>query len=394
MKPDLSQRTLGILREILEGMQPEDIITPYENRKFWKDALFDFGFAKAIIDMASTYDFHWSDIIPDLYVGKFGDKNSHFSNVLPPHFCEQTLKQLLAFALHCNRGTPQAEELLRSLAADGFELEARSGLDSSVPAELAQIPGKSALVSDLQQKLDARELAAVLFMDLDGFKEVNDTTNHAEGDKCLIRVARTMSAAILGKGKLYRPGGDEFVAVLPNFSREEAASTAERIRAAIDSDNPGGAVKVTVSIGVASSESTGATDAEALITLADEAMYKAKETKNRVVVATEHRISERASVLSKGTSAAINEKIPVGTFVQSKLDAAKRHVAKSGNAAGLVAMYPEVARAVVSEYPGLTAEQRQAVFASLKNDAELTKVRVGLDSTTGLGEVARILGTT
>jgi diguanylate cyclase (GGDEF)-like protein len=287
MEPNLSQRTLGMLREILEGMQSEDVITPYENRKFWKDALFDFGFSKTIIDTASKYNFSWSDIIPDLYVGNFGDHNSYFSDVIPAYFCEQALKKLLAFALYCNRDTPQAEELLRSLESDGFDLKAGSQADSSVPAELAQIPSKIRLISDVQQKVDACESVSVLYMDLDGFKAVNDTMGHAEGDECLIRIARTMGAAILGKGKLYRPGGDEFVVVLPNFKREEAASTAERIRAAIDDENPGGTLKVTVSIGVANSELPSATTAEALIMLADKAMYEAKKTKNRVAVATD-----------------------------------------------------------------------------------------------------------
>lgn len=284
METNLSQRSLGILREILEGMQPEEIFTPYENRKFWKDALFDFGFSKTTIDTASTYNFSWSDIIPDLYVGRFGDHNSAFANVYAPYLCEQTLTKLLAFALHCMRETPQAEELVRSLASDGFDMKASLQADSSVPAELAQIPGKGRLVPDVQQRLGAHELTAVLYIDLDGFKSVNDTKGHSEGDKCLIRIARKMSEVILGKGKLYRPGGDEFVIVLPNFNTVEAASTAERIRAVIDHDNPGGNLKVTVSIGAASSDNVRATDAEALIGIADEAMYSAKKTKNRVAV--------------------------------------------------------------------------------------------------------------
>jgi diguanylate cyclase (GGDEF)-like protein len=284
MEPELSQPTLGLLRRILEEMQPEDIYSQFENKKFWKDALFDFAFPPAVIEIAASYNFRWGDIISDLFVGKFGEQNSHFSNSLPPHFCERTLKQLLAFALHSNKGTPMADELLRALASDGFDLKASPGVDSSVPEELAQLPGKTALVADVQHKLEEGELVALLYMDLDGFKAVNDTLNHAEGDKCLVRIAQTMSAAILGKGKLYRPGGDEFVVVLPNFNREEAASTAERIRAAIDADNRGGALKVTVSIGVVDSNSVRATDLQSLITLADEAMYAAKKTRNQVVV--------------------------------------------------------------------------------------------------------------
>jgi diguanylate cyclase (GGDEF)-like protein len=284
----LTQPTLGLLRRILDQMQP--ILTPYEERKFWRDVLFDFGFPQRVIEIAATYDFQWGEIIPALFVGNFGPKNTYtMSNSLAPYLCEQRLKRLIAFAVDENRGTALADQLRQSLISDGFPLEDPQGVDSSVPAELEQIPGKNLLISDLQQRLDAQELVAVLFMDLDGFKAVNDTLNHAEGDKCLIRIARLIGAAILSKGKLYRPGGDEFVAVLPNFTREEAAGTAERIRSAIDDDNPGDPLKVTVSICVADSDLPRATDAQALITLADGTMYRAKETKNHVAVADRAR---------------------------------------------------------------------------------------------------------
>src|SRR5713101_480451 len=247
MKPELSQATLGVLRRILERKTEEqELITPYERKKFWKDVLFDFGFAPKIIDIAATYDFRWGDIIRDLFSRKFGGQNSVYALSLPDYACDDTLKRLLALALDHNKGTELADELREALASDGFDLVPSSAVDSSVPAELANIPGKPVLVSDIQKKLDAGELVAVLFMDLDGFKNVNDTLGHGEGDECLIGIARIMGAAILGKGRLYRPGGDEFVVVLPNFSRDEAASTAERIRTAVDDGNPGGTLKVTV----------------------------------------------------------------------------------------------------------------------------------------------------
>jgi len=158
-------------------------------------------------------------------------------------------------------------------------------VDLSVPEEPEELPGKKPLLVDLQQRLDVRGLVSVLFIDLDGFKGVNDTLGHAEGDKCLIRTLRLISNVIVGKGKLYRPGGDEFVALLPNFSQEEAKGTAERVRASIDGDNPGGTLKVTVSIGVASSQSVRT--AEDLIDRADQAMYSSKKTKNCVSVFSE-----------------------------------------------------------------------------------------------------------
>jgi len=263
-------------------MPPDDLLTEFEIKKFWKDQLFDFGFPSTFTDNAAKYYFRWSDIIPDLYRAEFRTKNEHFATAMPPFLCEQALRLLLAFALHHNKNTALTDELRRSLQRDGLDLTAGSGVDSSVPAELAQIPGKPTLLADVQQKLQTKELIAIAYMDLDGFKQVNDQLGHEEGDNCLIRIAKIIAEAILGKGKLYKPGGDEFVVVLPNFNRQEAASTAERIRAAIDKSNPGGKLKVTVSIGVTDSDSVS--DAQALVNIGDRAMYEAKKMKNTVAV--------------------------------------------------------------------------------------------------------------
>jgi diguanylate cyclase (GGDEF)-like protein len=290
MEPKPSQPTLGLLRKNLEQMESGDIISPKDRKTFWKNELFDFAFPPAVIDAAITYQFRWGDIIPDLFLGKFGGQNEHFSNALPPYVSEQTLNSLLGLALHRNRGTAAASELRESLRRDGFDLKspidsaASTEVDAFIPSELAQIPGKTQLLSDLTKKLVAHELVAVMFADLDGFKQVNDTLGHDEGDECLKRVVEIIGSVIVNKGKLYRPGGDEFVVAFPNFNRHEAAATAERIRAAIDKDNPGGKMKVTASIGVADSESIAAVDATALFKIADAAMYMAKEETNRVAI--------------------------------------------------------------------------------------------------------------
>jgi hypothetical protein len=105
IEPTLSQQTLGLLRKMLDGMEPESLLTQYEIRKFWKDTLFDFGFAPAIIQVASSgYNFRWGDIIPALYIGNFPAKSSAFTGPLPPQMCEEILKRLLALALHHYRG--------------------------------------------------------------------------------------------------------------------------------------------------------------------------------------------------------------------------------------------------------------------------------------------------
>ena len=323
MESQLSQPTLGLLRKNLEQMEPGDVITPYARRTFWKNELFDFGLPPAVIDVAITYQFRWGDIIPDLFLGKFGRQNESFSNALPQFACAQALNSLLALALHRNRGTRAASELRESLRRDGFDLKSAvdpaspAKADTSIPSELTQLPGKPILLSDLKKTLDSHELIAIIFVDLDGFKQVNDTLGHDEGDNCLKRVVELTGAVIVGKGKLYRPGGDEFVVTFPNFNRHEAAATAERIRAAIDEGNLGGEMKVTVSIGVADSESKAATDATALFKIADAAMYVAKGKKNSVVV--DDGIDPTKARTPQATSSAVygeTDDLYVGSRVQ------------------------------------------------------------------------------
>ena len=283
--PRLSEPTLGILRKMLEYMEPECVLPTDTIEKFWRVELFDAGFAPAFVDIAFTYNFQWSQIIPDLFVGRFGSQNPHFSDAISLDFCEQNLKRLFWFVLSVyDKESPLAVQISDALIRDGFHFKPSSKVDSAVPVELAQIPAKKALVSDLQLKLDQGALIAVLDIDLDGFKTVNDTFGHCEGDRCLIQVAQRMTEAILEKGKLYRPHADEFVVILPNFTKGEAAATAERIRSAVDAGNRDSRWKVTVSIGVVSSES-GQSDAKAMIAAAERTMNVAKEKENFVAIA-------------------------------------------------------------------------------------------------------------
>jgi diguanylate cyclase (GGDEF)-like protein len=80
---------------------------------------------------------------------------------------------------------------------------------------LDDIPRKADLLKRLQKSLDADELVAALFLDLGGFKQVNDQLGHGEGDNCLKRVVEVIGGAVQGKGQLFRPGGDEFVVTFP-----------------------------------------------------------------------------------------------------------------------------------------------------------------------------------
>ncbi|TGQ64248.1 GGDEF domain-containing protein [Mesorhizobium sp. M00.F.Ca.ET.186.01.1.1] len=131
--------------------------------------------------------------------------------------------------------------------------------------------------------------AAMLMCDIDHFKKLNDHLGHAEGDRCLVEVARTIQENVRrDRDHVARYGGEEFLVLLPGVNEEEAVSVAERIRRSVEAaafPNPGSRVSrnVTLSIGVAVQRADDAFTPEQLQRQADEALYLAKQTgRNRV----------------------------------------------------------------------------------------------------------------
>jgi diguanylate cyclase (GGDEF)-like protein len=128
---------------------------------------------------------------------------------------------------------------------------------------------------------------ALILLDLDHFKAVNDTWGHPVGDLALCAVAKTMAAELRGGDVIGRLGGEEFVIALAANRTDQAALLAERIRRAV-ADLPirggEGLVDLTVSIGVAAHR--GATSLDKLMAHADAALYRAKAAgRNRVELA-------------------------------------------------------------------------------------------------------------
>jgi diguanylate cyclase (GGDEF)-like protein len=129
---------------------------------------------------------------------------------------------------------------------------------------------------------------AVLAIDIDGFKPVNDTHGHAVGDRVLALIARRIAATVDERGLLFRVGGDEFVAVVPltkSQSREDARAIGEDVRAAMQQaiEMDGLVFPVACSVGIALVPEDANTLAGALV-VADSALYEAKRTgRNRVV---------------------------------------------------------------------------------------------------------------
>jgi diguanylate cyclase (GGDEF)-like protein len=121
---------------------------------------------------------------------------------------------------------------------------------------------------------------ALLVMDLDHFKVINDTQGHQRGDKVLVDFVAMVNGLLRRPDQLGRFGGEEFVALLPETSLQEAMLVAERIRAACMA--PGPQPRCTVSIGVSTNLDAG-DSVDTVIARADAAMYRAKaKGRNRV----------------------------------------------------------------------------------------------------------------
>jgi len=132
---------------------------------------------------------------------------------------------------------------------------------------------------------------ALLFIDIDDFKLINDTHGHLEGDAALKQVAGILSNQVRKSDLIARYGGEEFVAGLVETREEEAMTTAQRIRCAIEEagfylNDANPSAHLTVSIGLVVWCPKGkSVSAKALIAKADEAMYEAKKSgKNNVTV--------------------------------------------------------------------------------------------------------------
>ncbi len=140
---------------------------------------------------------------------------------------------------------------------------------------------------------------SLIMLDIDDFKQVNDTYGHLQGDKVLRMVARVLQLESRGVDEPARYGGEEFAVALPETGLEGALDLAERVRVRIESEQvpragDAGAVSVTASVGAVSMHGS-ADGAEALIAAADAALYEAKRAgKNRVAGAPAPRAADRS----------------------------------------------------------------------------------------------------
>lgn len=128
---------------------------------------------------------------------------------------------------------------------------------------------------------------SVIMIDIDHFKDINDTYGHHCGDDVLRKVGQTLNQMVREYDVVARYGGEEFAVILPNTGLEEAYATAERLRKGIESIKCMGGAEaiITISIGLSSYDKEIFNTPEKLIHSADVALYQAKEAgRNRTII--------------------------------------------------------------------------------------------------------------
>lgn len=144
---------------------------------------------------------------------------------------------------------------------------------------------------ELERSRRFRHPLALLMVDIDNFKDVNDRHGHDAGDRAIVAVARTLAGGVRSIDMVSRFGGEEFVLLMPESDLEVAACAAERLRAEVSTlqvtGDQGETLAISVSIGVAAADPGGVPDsASSLLIRADKALYQAKHAgRDRVVLA-------------------------------------------------------------------------------------------------------------
>ncbi|MFN0096254.1 MAG: putative bifunctional diguanylate cyclase/phosphodiesterase [Dehalococcoidia bacterium] len=164
---------------------------------------------------------------------------------------------------------------------------------------LTGIPNRRQFQERIERRLDALtpgESLAVVYVDLDNFKSVNDVLGHAAGDDLLMALVGVLQRELAPSDLLARLGGDEFALLLPGRDRRDALSLMEAILVAVRSQAfviGGQPVRVTASAGIAMAPDDGA-DVSTLMARADIAMYRAKRLRDRVCAFEAGEDSEEA----------------------------------------------------------------------------------------------------
>lgn len=180
----------------------------------------------------------------------------------------------------------------RIIALQDQLIRAREAMrDQATHDPLTGVWNRAAILDSLEREFNRSEREenplSVIMVDIDHFKQINDTYGHQTGDNVLREVTKRMQSVMRSYDALGRYGGEEFVVIALGCDKDSALNLAERLRAIVDASpvsTPGATIPVTLSLGVAT-VSKGLSP-ESLLRCADEALYRAKRAgRNRSLAA-------------------------------------------------------------------------------------------------------------
>ena len=200
--------------------------------------------------------------------------------------------------------TPEHEQQLRTIvdliaSFMGAHARAESEYERASTDQLTSSMSRSAILEHLDQEFEREKKPALLYLDVDGFKSINDTHGHSHGDELLRVLARRVQGVVRQNDRVGRLGGDEFLVVVAEDPDGAIAETiAHQIAEVCAAPVTYQSVRVAarVSIGIASVPPAIGT-AQALLNDADEAMYEAKRSSGSIAIVDE-AIRSRASMIA------------------------------------------------------------------------------------------------
>ncbi|QSX09202.1 sensor domain-containing diguanylate cyclase [Alkalibacter rhizosphaerae] len=247
------------------------------------------------------YDFFTDKLYPDDYLPTMKAMKDHMDGKIPVYECEYRIyTKDGSVKWFFDRGkVTQRDEDGKALFAAGivFDITDQKNKEEKLRVEnellevesntdpLTEIRNRGAIMEELDNQMKtslfSKEKLHIAIFDIDHFKEINDTKGHVFGDTVLKEVAKILSGSIRGLDSVGRYGGEEFLVILPNTSKEGAEHAGERIRSRIEEHVFGEGVKVTISGGIAQYQMDSA---ESFINRADKKLYEAKKSgRNQVM---------------------------------------------------------------------------------------------------------------
>lgn len=208
------------------------------------------------------------DADAERYRAALGDLTLHF---------ERLMRETRRLIARSDRAEREMNALNQQLQALSQQLEYRATHDA-----LTGMLNRGAVIDQAGQALRQRG-GAMIVLDIDHFKRINDEFGHPAGDRVIQAIARCLQELVQAPAIVGRVGGEEFTVLLPTLARDEALAMTERLRLRIAREATGTA-PVTASFGL--SLNLPGTDFELAYGLADAALYRAKRAgRNQVVLA-------------------------------------------------------------------------------------------------------------